>query len=246
MAAGEDWTQRAGAVALPSLLWRRLPPAALGWLCRRLSHSASHGARARLLARGLLPTPDIDLGCADWTATAATIEEILRSIDRRRPRTIVELGSGLSSFVLAAHAKTRSASAPLVVSLEHDGEYFARTKALLESAGLDSFVELLAAPLSPRGEGGLCYDGRVLKAALGSSRIDLAFIDGPPGPVGRRETLPLLAEFLADRAVVFLDDAARAAERESLRQWSRRLRPHLRRIRFLATERGLAVMEWRA
>jgi hypothetical protein len=68
-------------------------------------------------------------------------------------------------------------------------------------------------------------------------------IDGPPGFIqkhSRYPALPLLHEALAERCVLYMDDAAREDEREIVKMWQSEFSgiEH----RYVATERGCSVL----
>ena len=72
--------------------------------------------------------------------------------------------------------------------------------------------------------------------------IGLAFVDGPPGNVGpqaRYPMVPLLADRLADRCAILLDDMRRAEEGAVGERWMAQLEGF--RYSYLPLTRGLGV-----
>lgn len=111
---------------------------------------------------------------------------------------------------------------PIVVSLEHDAEWFKQTAALLRDLGTDHLVRLILAPIVGETSQQLGYgiDQAKLRDTLKGQKIDLLLIDGPPGKeVGRQNTLPLAMPLLADNADVFLDDSEREGESRVVAGW---------------------------
>jgi hypothetical protein len=56
------------------------------------------------------------------------------------------------------------------------------------------------------------------------ARVDMLFVDGPPGatwPLARYPAMPIFRDRLTADAVVYLDDGVRADEREIAARWAR-------------------------
>lgn len=191
---------------------------------------AWHVLRPLLDAGGYLP----------WTEGAlrpAALVEVANEIVLADRREIVELGSGISTVVLARLLRERGGH---LTSLEHDPSWLRLVASQLEGEGLGDFARLVEAPLAPHPLG---LDGAPWYATgavddLPATGIDLLLVDGPPGygpgmERSRYPALPALADRLAPGALVILDDATRPGEREILTRWERELpgwrfgeRPH--------------------
>ena len=158
-----------------------------------------------------------------------------------RPRTVLELGSGTSTAVIAAAAQT-AALDTTIVSLDHEPGFAARTRALLQARGMAADVR--DAPLVPRaGWPHRWYDEQSLD---GLGDIDLLVVDGPPDVDGlgtRAPAFALLKDRLAPGAAIFVDDADRPAEVAMVERWLAE-DPSLRRGR-RASEKGLALLSRR-
>lgn len=145
---------------------------------------------------------------------------------------VVELGSGASTVVLARAALEHGAR---LVSVEHEGRWAARIRALLRREGLDRVARVVEAPLAPGEEAHRVqtadgfraprawYGVEALRADL-PSRIDVLLVDGPPGGdsprvLARAPAVPALRDRLTERWVIFLDDARRPAERHTAERW---------------------------
>ncbi len=144
-------------------------------------------------------------------------------VRRHRPKLILELGSG-SSTVLFASA-LRANGAGRLVSVEHDPLHARHTHELLEQAGLADRVELVQAPLVDVTLGDRTFQWYDLGPRLKSltEKIDLVFVDGPPGKVqslSRYPALPILLPHLSPRALVFVDDGAREDETRMVAKWA--------------------------
>jgi predicted O-methyltransferase YrrM len=150
---------------------------------------------------------------------AAFLTHLIR---RHRPKLIMELGSGSSTFLFAAALRANGSGR--LISIEHESEHAAHTAQMLAQADLSDWVELLVAPLAERGVDGRAfhwYDIGPRLAAL-NERIDLLFIDGPPGKMqslSRYPALPVLRPHLASHALIFVDDAGREDETRMIELW---------------------------
>ena len=145
--------------------------------------------------------------------------ELLYLIKTRRPRLVLELGSGTSS-VWIAYALEQTGGR--LISLDHDPGYAAKTRAALVAHGLTGAAEVRDAPLRP-----VVVDDRTFPwydtAALADlADVEMLLIDGPPektGPDARYPALRVLEGQLADQATIVFDDAHRHDERIALRRW---------------------------
>lgn len=156
-----------------------------------------------------------------WSSSPALAARLLSIVREKRPKNIVELGSGVSTVVMALAA--REAGAGIVISLDHDPVYANKTRNELTEQGLSEWAIVRDAPLvsvaTPRGNVPW-YDPAALE---GLSDIDLLIIDGPPRKTHTDARLPafeILREKLAPGAIVVLDDTARKDEAGSIAAWT--------------------------
>jgi len=155
-----------------------------------------------------------------WAASAVLLSDISSEIRLRKPKLILELGSGVSTIVMAYALEEIGAGR--IVSLEHHKEFLERTQDELERHGLTSWVELRHAPLKPVEVAGKVQTWYDTAALEGLSEIDLVVIDGPPREthsMARYPTLPVIAKRLAANAVIVLDDADRRDEQRCIQRW---------------------------
>ncbi|MGH8826356.1 MAG: class I SAM-dependent methyltransferase, partial [Jiangellaceae bacterium] len=147
-------------------------------------------------------------------------------------RRIVELGSGISTVLLARLLHQRPPRDGFrLVAIEHDPGWVTWVTEQVEREGLDAGVSVLHAPLAahPTALDGLSwYDARTLDdgldTALEGDPIDLLLVDGPPAYVpgyglARYPALPVLRRRMARAATIVLDDVERAGELDVLRRW---------------------------
>jgi hypothetical protein len=186
---------------------------------------------------------DFPVWLGGWAADPLLMRRAVELVTERRPRLVVECGSGSSTVVLARCL--RRLGGGRLVSLEHDPEFARRTLEQLHLHGLADLVTLVTAPLVERPG----PDGRSLRwyapayESVLREPIDLLVVDGPPGagdPRARYPAVPLLLPYLAARCAILLDDGNRADEREIAETWARELGWHAAR---LPTGRGAWLLE---
>lgn len=162
----------------------------------------------------LLAAPAIDWG--DWAINRPLARALVGALEAAGARRILDVGSGVSTAVLAWYAARHGAR---VTSLEHAPAFAARTRAMLDALELVEPVELIVAPLGARA----CPDGRRhpwYDAVLGGP-FDFVLVDGPPGQHGREAAFFAVYPHLAERWELWLHDGARAHEAACVDLWGR-------------------------
>jgi len=167
-------------------------------------------------------TPEAPMpSSGDFALNPTDLLDLMHLVRLRRPRLVVELGSGTSSVWLGYALQKYGGR---LVSLDHDPGYARQTRALVTAHGLDEVVEVREAPLRELAANGKTYQWYDVQALDDLTDIDLLLVDGPPaatGPDARYPALPVLAEKLAGTATVILDDTNRQDEREAVQSWIR-------------------------
>jgi predicted O-methyltransferase YrrM len=177
----------------------------------------------------------------DWAASPDLLLHLVQRAQRTQPTTIVECGSGVSTLVLSRYLSKIGRGH--VLSLEHNRAFAQQTRDNLARAGLGDWATVIDAELVPYRFGDQEYLWYSMKGLPANLAIDLLLIDGPPSVTCRNARYPagpLLFKFLSARGVVFLDDAGREEERETLSLWAGEF-PNLKQER-VGLERGLAVL----
>jgi predicted O-methyltransferase YrrM len=191
----------------------------------------THNVFRALQGGAPLPVP------GGWAASTDLLGELLRAIAAHRPRRVVELGSGVSTLVIAAALRANGLGR--LTSIDGDEGYAAATREQLQRHGLDPWVEVRYAGLTEMAFEGVVrpwYDTRVLDDLR---EVELLLIDGPPTALRadiRYPALPFFWQRLTPAAIVLLDDAARPAEREIARIWQRQF--PAARYEYLHLEKG--------
>jgi hypothetical protein len=169
-----------------------------------------------------------------WAASPDVLLTLLEYARSSSPKKILDLGSGMSTLVLA-----KSAPQATVITVDHSAEYAAKTRTLLASHGVNN-VDIRVAPLTPHTSGVDWYD---LTQLGGISSIDLLFVDGPPGSKNPKARHPAIAECLSmlnPDAIIVIDDASRDGERDLAQEFAKLLPNHT--LEFLPHEKGTAIL----
>lgn len=152
-----------------------------------------------------------------WAISPDLALLLMDLLEERRPKAILELGSGFSSVIFARYAAKSGAK---FLSVDHSDEFAATTRALLEHWDLASHAEVIVAPIEKNGS---FYDLSGVSPDV--QRYDFVFIDGPPSGKGRDHEargglLPKYAPLLKRRATIVLDDYKREGEQSIVSRWA--------------------------
>jgi len=168
-----------------------------------------------------------------WAASPDFLLTLAHVTKRVKPRLTVELGSGISTLVLAKSGAKR------IVSLDHSVEFGTQTREMLLSHGVRG-VDIRISELETYSRGYKWYAKATLKGLV---KIDLLVIDGPPSstnPDARYPALEHLVPFLSPKATVVLDDVYRDEERKLADAIAKALPNHV--LTILSHEKGTAVI----
>ena len=169
------------------------------------------------------------LPLGEWSMTSAAIDFLLNKVEQMRPQAILEFGSGASTLALACMMRRLhgTSKTPHIFSVDQSPQYVQRIESRLRLHGLHESVRFMTAPLISqviqhvRTE---CYqlNDQELHQFFGPSRPDLVIVDGPAADYGGRfGTIPLVRNFLADHAWIYMDDALRDSELSIADWWDR-------------------------
>jgi predicted O-methyltransferase YrrM len=189
--------------------------------------------------RAPLPQP------GGWAASVDFLAEVVRLIETRRPALVVELGSGLSTIVIAL--KLAELGSGRLVSIDHDATFAADTARRLEAHGVRELVDIRIAPLATDPDFAPETPWYSTAHISDLSEIDLLVIDGPPMPVHplvRRPALVFFRHRMNPHACIILDDAARDGERSIIEDW-REIYPEIS-VQEISLDKGAAVITCQA
>jgi hypothetical protein len=179
------------------------------------------GEERALFALAALPGPYLPWGSG--AMRPAGLVAVCNDIVVNDRRHVVELGSGVSTVILARLFNQLGGPERRLVAVEHDATWRSWVTGQLAREGIDGCVDVVAAPLSSAADGEPAwYDEAVIDAAV--DVVDLLVVDGPPAfevgfGLARRRALPALRGRLVPGASVVLDDIERDGEQEVLRGW---------------------------
>ncbi len=169
---------------------------------------------AKVTPRAALPST------GRWALAPTDLLAVLDLVEKRRPATVVEMGSGTSTIWLGYTLERLGHGR--VVAVEHDEYWGERTRRSLAAHGLDSVAEVRIGALGPASLTGHDVDWYDVTALDGVEQIDVLLVDGPPEATGtgaRYPAVPMLADRLAPGALVVLDDTDREAEAAIVDRW---------------------------
>jgi predicted O-methyltransferase YrrM len=172
-----------------------------------------------------------------WAASPDFLLTLAHVTKKVKPRLTVELGSGISTLVLA------KSGAKKIISLDHSNEFGSQTREMLLSHGVRGVdIRIHELETYPRG-----YKWYAKSTFIGIAKIDLLVIDGPPSstnPDARYPAFEHLIPLLSPRATVILDDVYREEERKLADAIAKALPNHV--LTILSHEKGTAVISPRS
>jgi predicted O-methyltransferase YrrM len=168
-----------------------------------------------------------------WAASPDLLLTLAQLVRKHNPKLVVELGSGVSTLVVA------KAGAKKVISIDNSGEFAEKTREVLKEHKVRG-VEIRVAQLKAHISGVEWYDTAVIKDL---KRIDLLIVDGPPGSKNPEARMPARAEFIAKlspKAIIVIDDVNREGERKLAESFAKALPNHV--LTIYPHEKGTAVI----
>jgi predicted O-methyltransferase YrrM len=156
-----------------------------------------------------------------WAIGGDCAQRLLSLILEKRPKWILEIGSGLST-VIAAQALDLIGEDGRIISLEHETQWLERSREMVAEHGVSHRSQILHAPLTDFSIGKEIFHWYDISGVALPEEVQLIFVDGPPkatGDLARFPALPLLHDRLAAGGVILMDDAARPDERAAIDRW---------------------------
>jgi predicted O-methyltransferase YrrM len=142
-------------------------------------------------------------------------------------RKILEFGSGISTIIIGRLIRFNGLNSR-VISIEHDASWAAEMQDLITLENLEEIVRIVHAPLIstqhtfPTNQ---WYDTTIIDREL-NGIFDMVIIDGPPAwetqkKEARYQALPFVFSKLAQKSIVYLDDANREGEQKIITRWEK-------------------------
>lgn len=224
--AGHLWTIQQSLARLPNDIARTLP--------------AELHAMQVILRR----FPECSIPTSEWSMRFSNLLALLDVLDRRKPEFVVELGSGISTLLVAAWMREHSRGK--VVSFDHDPEWADVTRRYLWQEGLADFANVVNAPLISVRSLGVTCDWYGVSAQLSKvASVDLLIVDGPPAGtedkcLARLPALEQLHAKLSPSCAIVLDDALRPGEQEVVALWMKQFSEF--DLRTIRSSTGMAIL----
>lgn len=195
------------------------------------------------LVPGLGPLPPT----RGWAASPDFLLKIAETILEVKPNFVLELGSGVTTFVV--NACCNSLGHCTALSIDHDREYLSQTEEQLRSTKINNLIELKHCPLKDveiELANWLWYD---LSPASFTTEIEMLIVDGPPRRIQKNSRYPAIMQLhtrFANETKILLDDYNRGDEQEVVGLWMKDLDQlgfHVELSEFKEYEKGLAILE---
>ncbi len=161
----------------------------------------------------------------DWSIDGQFGETLIGLIQEKRPKLVLECGSGTSTVLVACLLKEMEGGK--IVALEHLKKFASVNRQHLEDSNLEDVATIIETPLREwtlNGNKQLWYDFEPAEHLKRS--IDMLIVDGPPGhtgPLARYPAVPILKEWISPGGVIVLDDANRDDEQKIAERWIKEL-----------------------
>jgi len=157
-----------------------------------------------------------------WALEPETAGFLVRLITREKPKLIVEIGSGVSTLLMAYALKEREGC--VIHSFDTNNRYAEKTRKLLKAHDLSDRAEVHYVPLEHIEIEE--WEGSWLSSAdfdfIDNNSIDILLVDGPPREIcyhARYPAVPILEKKLGPGAIIVVDDTDCPEQAEIVRLW---------------------------
>ncbi len=170
------------------------------------------------------------------TDTAVFLANVCKKL---KPAISVDLGTGTSLSVCVMAENVPNGA--VIWTVDDDEQYLKQARGILKERQFKADVRFIHAPIQGPYRSQWYHRGRLEKI---QGPINLLFVDGPVGAIGRAPAVPVFLDRLAPGAHVYLDDYGRAHEKSWFNGWKHFLSKHGRKFteRSIATTRGLGEL----
>lgn len=159
-----------------------------------------------------------------WAAGYPLMYVLYRILNEIKPTSILELGLGQSSKMIAQYAAANSEIDYSIVEHDSDWVLFFSANQTLPFA---SHLIMLQLTMQPYQEAEHVRSYQDFGKQFSGRRFDLVLIDAPQGgdmkEYSRIDMLELIPQSLAERFIIILDDTNRSGERNTARAISKKL-----------------------
>ena len=164
-----------------------------------------------------------ELKQGDWSLGIDDFEVIfkkIRSLKNRDRITLVELGAGVSTIILACFMAKLNMKYS-IVSFEGDSSWVERVEEWVNRYHLNKEINLYHIPYEQYADC-IWFKKDRIKEIINGQSIDILLVDAPPGvlcPVSRKSAIPFFLPWLHNDSTVFLHDTKRKDELDIIQAW---------------------------
>jgi len=150
-----------------------------------------------------------------WSISPDLALLLIRLLETKKPRSVLDLGSGFSTVICARYAKQSDAT---VISVDHNSHFAKQTRSLLKEWKLQDYARVITAKMA-------CGYYDLTPLLQEKLAFDFVVIDGPPAgahrdPMVRGGLLPRYSDLLVPRAIIIMDDYKREGEQMVVSKWA--------------------------
>ena len=184
-----------------------------------------------------------------YAASPDYLSKINALIKEKKPRLILEAGSGVSTLI-AAYSLKKYMDDGRIISLDHNKKYAQKTIDELKKHNLEKYAKVIHAPLKkhtfPMSD---LYSNYLVWYNIDDAideidSIDLFIIDGPPAKNSKNArfpALPIMLDKINKGATIVLDDAKRKNEQETIHLWKKEY--DCFDFHYIENDKGLSVIK---
>jgi len=201
------------------------------------------------LLRDLIPET-IYIPLTSWSILPSTVLHITNEIIINNRKSIIEFGSGFSTFIISRLIKKNNLDIEFY-SVESNKSWIETIKSELNKEDLVDYVKIIHASISSspyifKGHKNW-YDVKILDKFFSNKSFDLVVVDGPPGTetYSRFGAIPYLQNKLKEDFFILLDDTNRIEESEIAEEWSNILKVNLEKFNVYSILYNFTTLESR-
>jgi predicted O-methyltransferase YrrM len=156
----------------------------------------------------------------NWTMSPLMVSTLLKLLQNTKPNIVFELGSGISTILIAQ--KLKEIGNGKIISLENGHEYAEITQDFVNQNYLSDYAQVIHSKLITYPTTIGPKDWYNIDNLDQNTKIDLLIVDGPPGNIQKDSRYPaieLLMDKLCDKCLIYIDDYNREDEKNLVNKW---------------------------
>ncbi|GAA5036475.1 hypothetical protein GCM10011506_30410 [Marivirga lumbricoides] len=151
-----------------------------------------------------------------WTLDAEVLNFLWEELNHHKPNVIFEFGSGTSTVLFMHYFSKYPTTNFTLYTIDQDNSFLSKT---IESIHVPKNVDFKPIYVEVDKEG-FKLEELISKNIFANIELEFILIDAPFGGwMIRKNTIPSILKYCANKAVWFLDDAFRDSEIQILRKW---------------------------